>query len=92
MKHPCIEFITACNWCEIFGVFVQSLAEDFPEIEVRCDEAGVDMDYIPKYGVITSSVLIVNESIAISDLSKSIIRKTFKKLAKNGTIWFVIVN
>ena len=44
------------------------------------------MDYIPKYGVITSSVLIVNESIAISDLSKSIIRKTFKKLAKHGTI------
>lgn len=65
---------------------MQSLAEDFPEIDVRCYEAGVDMDYIPKYGVITSSVLIVNESIAVTDLSKSIIRKTFKKLAKKGTI------
>ena len=81
MKHPCIEFITACNWCEIFGAFVQSLAEDYPQIHVRCYEAGVDMDYIPKYGLVTQSVLIVNESEAITDLSKSAIRKIFRELA-----------
>lgn len=63
---------------------MQSLAEDYPQIEVRCYEAGVDVDYIPKYGMVTSSVLIVNESVAITDLSKSVIRKTFKKLAKSG--------
>lgn len=62
---------------------MQSLAEDYPQIEVRCYEAGVDMDYIPKYGIITSSILIVNESEGITDLSKSVIRKTFKKLAKS---------
>lgn len=39
------------------------------------------MDYIPKYGMVTSSIMIVNESVAITDLSKSVIRKTFKKLA-----------
>lgn len=65
---------------------MQSLAPDYPQIDVRCYEAGIDMDYIPKYGVITSSIMIVNESIAITDLSKSVIRKTFKKLAKKGTI------
>ena len=62
---------------------MQSLAEDYPQIDVRCYQAGVDMDYIPKYGIITSSILIVNESEGITDLSKSVIRKTFKKLARS---------
>ena len=61
---------------------MQSLAPDYPQIEVRCYEAGVDMDYIPKYGMVTSSIMVINESLAITDLSKSVIRKTFKKLAK----------
>ena len=62
---------------------MQSLAPDFPQIEVRCYEAGVDVDYIPKYGMVTASIMIVNESVAITDLSKSVIRKTFKKLANS---------
>ncbi|MBR5488851.1 MAG: hypothetical protein IKV72_04030 [Firmicutes bacterium] len=65
----------------MFGAFVKSLAEEYPQIEVRCYEAGVDFDYIPKYGMVTSSVLIVNESIAVTDLSKSAIRKIFRELA-----------
>lgn len=60
---------------------MQSLAEDYPQIEVRCYEAGVDWDYVPKYGMVTSSVLIINESVAITDLSKSAIRKAFRELA-----------
>lgn len=63
---------------------MQSLAPDYPQIDVRCYEAGVDVDYIPKYGMITSSVMIINESEAITDLSKSVIRRTFKKLAKTA--------
>lgn len=62
---------------------MQSLAPDYPQIEVRCYEAGVDFDYIPKYGMVTASIMVVNESVAITDLSKSVIRKTFKKLAKS---------
>ena len=60
---------------------MKSLAPDYPQIEVRCYEAGVDTDYIPKYGMVTASIMVVNESEAITDLSKSVIRKTFKKLA-----------
>ena len=60
---------------------MQSLAEDYPQIEVRCYEAGVDWDYMPKYGMVTSSVLISNESVAVTDLSKSAIRKAFRELA-----------
>lgn len=61
---------------------MQSLAEDYPQIEVRCYEAGVDMDYIPKYGMVPQSVLIINETEAVWDLSKSGIRKIFQNLAK----------
>ena len=81
MKHPCIEFITACACCATLGDFVKELAPDFPEIETRVYVAGEDMDYIPKYGALTSSVLIINESEAITDLSKSSIRKAFQDLA-----------
>lgn len=63
---------------------MKSLAEDYPQIEVRCYEAGVDMDYIPKYGMVTSSVLIINESVAVTDLSKSAIRKAFRELTESS--------
>lgn len=60
---------------------MKSLAEEYPQIEVRVYEAGIDVDYIPKYGMVTSSILIINESEAVTDLSKSVIRKAFKRLA-----------
>ncbi len=60
---------------------MKSLAEDYPQIDVRVYEAGIDVDYIPKYGMVTSSILIINESEAVTDLSKSTIRKAFKRLA-----------
>lgn len=57
------------------------LAKDYPEIEVRIYEAGVDTEYIPKYGAVTASLLVVNESEAITDISKSAIRRAFKDAA-----------
>lgn len=60
---------------------MKSLAGEYPQIDVRVYEAGIDMDYIPKYGMVTSSILIINESEAVTDLSKSVIRKAFKRLA-----------
>ena len=57
---------------------MKSLAKDYPQIEVRVYEAGVDMDYIPKYGMVTSSLLVINESVAVTDLSKAAIRKAFQ--------------
>lgn len=60
---------------------MKSLAGEYPQIDVRVYEAGIDMDYIPKYGMVTSSILIINESEAVTDLSKSVIRKAFRRLA-----------
>ncbi|MCF0151121.1 MAG: hypothetical protein HUJ80_06910 [Firmicutes bacterium] len=60
---------------------MKSLAEDYPQIEVRCYTAGVDTEYLPKYGAVTQSVLIINEAEAVWDLSKAEIRKVFQTLA-----------
>ena len=62
---------------------MKSLAKDYPHIEVRVYEAGVDMDYIPKYGMVTSSLLVINESVAVTDLSKATIRKAFQTAEKS---------
>ncbi|MGN0837490.1 MAG: thioredoxin-like (seleno)protein SaoT [Pyramidobacter sp.] len=83
MKHPCIEFITACSCCAVFADFVKSLAPEYPGVEVKLYEAGKDTDYIPKYGAVTKSVLIVNESRAVTELSKSSIREAFESASKN---------
>lgn len=62
---------------------MKSLAKDYPEVEVKVYEAGGDMDYIPKYGVLTSSLLVINESTAVTDISKASIRAAFET-AKNS--------
>ena len=81
MKHPCVEFILACACCDVLGEFVRPLAPEFPEIETRVYVAGVDMDYIPKYGAVTESMLVINESEVLPELSKAAIRKAFEDLA-----------
>ncbi len=81
MKHPCVEFILACACCDVLGEFVRTLAPEFPEIETRVYVAGVDMDYIPKYGAVTESMLVINESEVLPELSKAAIRKAFEDLA-----------
>lgn len=81
MKHPCIEFIVACACCNVLGEFVKELAPEYPEVETRVYVAGEDMDYIPKYGAVTSSICVLNESEVLEDMSKSGIRKAFQTLA-----------
>lgn len=80
MKHPCIEFITACACCATLGDFVKEIAPEYPEVETRVYVAGEDTDYIPKYGAVTSSILVMNESEVLDDLSKTTIRKAFQTL------------
>lgn len=84
MKHPCIEFITACACCEVYAEFVKSIAPDYPEVETKVYVAGQDMDYVPKYGMVSKSTMIVNESEVITDFSKSIIREAFQRAAASG--------
>lgn len=64
---------------------MKSLAKDYPDIEVRVYSAGVDVDYIPKYGMLSSSLLVINETIAVTEINKSTIRKAFETAAASGS-------
>jgi len=84
MKHPCVEFILACSCCDSLCQFVRELAPKFPEVETRVYVAGEDTDYIPKYGVVTSSMLVINESEVLPELTRMDIMKTFQRLAESA--------
>ena len=81
MKHPCVEFILACACCATHSEFIQQIAPDFPEVETKIYVAGKDTEYLAKYGTVTKSMLIINESDVLPELSKSSIRKAYQDLA-----------
>ena len=64
---------------------VQSLALDYQgRVEVKIYKSGVDTDYIPKYGAVSKSMLIINEAKAVSKLSKSAVRDAFEEALKTA--------
>ena len=79
MKHPSIEFIIACACCKIYNEYVKELAKQYPEVDTKIYVAGEDMDYIPKYGAVTSTILVINEKEMITDISKTTIHEAFEK-------------
>lgn len=86
MKHPCIEFIIACSCCQIYNGFVKELAKDYPNIETKIYVAGEDFDYIPKYGALSSTILVINEKEKITDISKTSIRAAFEKANESAKV------
>lgn len=59
---------------------MQSLGKQYEgKIEVKVYKIGKDFEYIKKYGPTTKSMLIINESKAVTKLSKETIRKAFKE-------------
>ena len=80
MEKPCIEYISACAGCEVFGDLVQVLGKEYEgKIHVKIYRAGKDFDYIPKYGAVTKSMLVINEKKAITKLTKPAVRAAFKE-------------
>lgn len=64
---------------------VQSLAEEYQgQVDVKVYHSGVDTEYIPKYGPVAKSMLIINESKAVSKLSKSAVRDAFEEALKTA--------
>lgn len=49
------------------------------KVNVRSYKAGRDVDYIPKYGAVTRSMIVINEKKAITKLTKPAIRKAFEE-------------
>jgi len=64
---------------------VQSLAVDYQgRVDVKIYKSGVDTENIPKYGAVSKSMLIINESKAVSRLSKSAVREAFEEALKTA--------
>lgn len=62
---------------------MKSLEEQYKgKVEVKIYKTGEDFEYIKKYGATTKSMLIINESKAITKLSKETIRKAFEEALK----------
>lgn len=82
MTKPCIEYISACAWCEPFIGFVESLAKEYAgKVEVVIYRAGKDFGYIKKYGATTKSMVVINEKKAVKKLSKESIQAAFEEAA-----------
>lgn len=63
---------------------VQVLDKEYEgKVHVKIYRAGKDFDYIPKYGAVTKSMLVINERKAITKLTKPAIRKAFEEAVRS---------
>ena len=68
----------------MFGDLVQVLAKEYEgKVQVKIYRAGKDFDYIPKYGAVTKSMLVINEKKAVTKLTKPAVREAFKEALKS---------
>ena len=62
---------------------MESLKNQYKDrVNVRIYRAGKDFDYIPKYGLITKSMLIINEKKVVRNLNKKNVRAAFEEALK----------
>ena len=63
---------------------VQVLEKEYEgKVHVKIYRAGKDFDYIPKYGAVTKSMLVINEKKAVTQLTKPAVRDAFKEALKS---------
>ncbi|RGU94253.1 hypothetical protein DWW31_06585 [Clostridium sp. AF15-17LB] len=63
---------------------VQVLKEEYEgKVHVKIYRAGKDFDYIPKYGAVTKSMLVINEKKAVTKLTKPVVREAFREALKS---------
>ena len=68
----------------MFGDLVQVLEKEYEgKVHVKIYRAGKDFDYIPKYGAVTKSMLVINEKKAVTKLTKPVVRDAFKEALKS---------
>jgi hypothetical protein len=63
---------------------VKSLGAQYKgKVDVKIYRAGEDFEYIRKYGAVTKSMIVINESNAVTVLNKESIRKAFEEALRN---------
>ena len=60
------------------------------KVHVKIYKAGKDFDYIPKYGAVTKSMVVINEKKAVTKLTKPAIRKAFEEAQAGATVVMLI--
>ena len=67
----------------MFADLVQDLEKQYEgRIHVVIYRAGIDKEYISKYGAVTKSMLVINEKKAVTKLTKPAVRKAFEEALK----------
>lgn len=80
MNKIILEFIDACAWCDIYRGLVETLVEKHRDIfQLKIYKVGKDMGYIPKYGMIMKSTLVIDGKIKITNLSEKNIKEQLEK-------------
>jgi len=82
MSKVKIEFINTCPCCDAYGKILKDIADEHAEkIDLTLYHAGKDMDYIPKYGMVTRGTMIVNEKDKYEEgyINKRIIQEVVNK-------------
>jgi len=58
---------------------VQALEKEYEgKVHVKVYKAGKDFDYIPKYGAVTKSMVVINEKKAVTKLTKPAFEEALK--------------
>ena len=80
MSKVKIEFINTCPCCEGFGDMLRDIKNRFPEdVDLKIYHAGVDFDYLQKYGQMLRGTMILNEKEKYENLSRKKIEKAVSK-------------
>jgi hypothetical protein len=75
-----LEFINICSCCDGYGDLLRDIQSRNPAaIDLEIYYAGKDFAYLPKYGPLSKSTLIINENQKIENLSRRIIEESVRE-------------
>ncbi len=74
-----IEFINTCSCCASHEEDIKKAAQPYGDkVEVKIYRAGIDFDYLRKYGMISRGTMIINGKKKYDSLNKEIIEKAIQ--------------
>lgn len=79
MSKVNVEFINTCSCCASHEEDIKKAAQPFgDQVEVKIYHAGIDFDYLKKYGMISRGTMIINGQKKYDSLNKEIIEKAIQ--------------
>lgn len=79
MEKVQVEFINTCSCCASHEQDICKAAEPYgDQVEVKIYHAGLDFDYLRKYGMISRGTMIINGKRKYDNLNREIIEKAIQ--------------